>query len=455
MGLAAVLPFTLFVPFNIMALSYNSMGVQFLTVALATMTLDRPNRGLMFLAGLFFAAAVLCCPYLVALYPVYLLVYIISSIRRARGKEKQRTPELRTDFFLCFTAGCAVLGIATMLLLFQSSLSEIIAAMPGIFSDNSHPQSSLLDKINSYLAAVLSSNPVAKFVIAALTALLLAWVIDVKWLKRRGQDLIFVLSLLICGINMLCFFRGMKFINFCFFPLMFAGLFAFITDRERNWRLFCFFWLPALAYSFCIHLGSNQGVYAISNALAVQSVSSILLIGCRFKHLTPVSAKLSSALAVLLVGTCCFALVYCRAQYCFWDEPVSELNCWIGYGSNAGQWTTEERYQVYEQLVNDTQLVREQEGKVLYYSKDTCLYLMDDKEMAAYSAWLAIDYANNSEWQRLLLYYELNPDKLPDCIYLSKAIDLRPQQLLDDLEMTGEVVEGTFGWSLLNLSHLP
>ena len=145
----------------------------------------------------------------------------------------------------------------------------------------------------------------------------------------------------------------------------------------------------------------------------------------------------------------CTGLTVCRVRNTFWDESVDQLDHWIGRGANAGIWTTQERHQVYETLYDATQLIRQQEGKVLYYSRDTYLYLMDDKEMAAYSAWLAIDYENNSEWQRLLSYYQLNPEKLPDCIYLSKVINISPEQILADLGAEGEITEDVYGYSII------
>lgn len=79
----AVLPFMIFVPHNIMALSYNSMGVQCLTASLATMNRSKLNVPWMFVSGLFFAASVLCCPFLAVLYPVYILAAV--AVRKRAG----------------------------------------------------------------------------------------------------------------------------------------------------------------------------------------------------------------------------------------------------------------------------------------------------------------------------------------------------------------------------------
>jgi len=65
----------LFVPYGINALSYNSLGLMFMTLSVSFVVRWAYFSGLhnMFLAGFFFAGAVLCCPYL----PVVLLCGVV------------------------------------------------------------------------------------------------------------------------------------------------------------------------------------------------------------------------------------------------------------------------------------------------------------------------------------------------------------------------------------------
>lgn len=81
-GALAALFLYLFTPYDLMALSYDTMGLMLgaLTgVFLATAESARAY----FAAGLFFAGAVLCCPYLLAGYIVYsAIVVLISAVTR-------------------------------------------------------------------------------------------------------------------------------------------------------------------------------------------------------------------------------------------------------------------------------------------------------------------------------------------------------------------------------------
>ena len=441
----AVLPFMIFVPYNIMALSYNSMGVQCLTASLATMNRSRLSGLWMFVSGLFFAASVLCCPFLAVLYPVYILAAV--AVRKRAGG--QQAYALSGRSLWAFTGGCALLAMITLAMILQNPIGDIVDAIPQILNDYRHEPSSLWNKMSTYGAAVLDSNSTSKFAMAAYALLLLGWVADARLFKSKHRDAVFIAALLVSGLYLAGFFVGLIFINFYVFPLAFAGLFAFVTDREKDWKTFGLFWAPAMMYTFLIHCGSNQEFYVISSASAVASVPSILLMVRRFKSMENTGRILAGGLGIALVLAVCTGLTVCRVRNTFWDESVDQLDHWIGRGANAGIWTTGERHQVYETLYDDTQLIRQQEGKVLYYSRDTYLYLMDDKEMAAYSAWLAIDYENNSEWQRLLSYYQLNPEKLPDCIYLSKVINISPEQILADLGAEGEITEDVYGYSII------
>ena len=74
----ASVAFTLYIPFGISALSYNSMGIITLTVAMVIVLSARKRIRLQFfIAGALFAAAVLCNPYLLLLYIGYALFVVI------------------------------------------------------------------------------------------------------------------------------------------------------------------------------------------------------------------------------------------------------------------------------------------------------------------------------------------------------------------------------------------
>ena len=97
-ALAAV-AFLLFVPYNISALSYNSLGILFLVLAgTILVTMRRHRTAQTVAAGVLFAGAVLCCPFLTL---GYLVLVVLWLYRRT----------LANAFFVPFTGGIAALAV--------------------------------------------------------------------------------------------------------------------------------------------------------------------------------------------------------------------------------------------------------------------------------------------------------------------------------------------------------
>ena len=131
-------------------------------------------------------------------------------------------------------------------------------AIPQILNDYRHEPSSLWNKMSTYGAAVLDSNSTSKFAMAAYALLLLGWAADARLFKSKHRDAVFIAALLVSGLYLAGFFVGLIFINFYVFPLAFAGLFAFVTDREKDWKTFGLFWAPAMMYTFLIHCAPTR-----------------------------------------------------------------------------------------------------------------------------------------------------------------------------------------------------
>lgn len=446
-ALPAVAVFMIYAPFNIMALSYNSMGIQALAAALASLCGDCPGRRKMFLSGLFFAAAVLCNPYLVLIYAVYAAFCLFFVFRK---KANLPLPVFRKSKFFFFTGGCAALAVPTVMLLLKSSLKQLLGALSPIMADPEHPAISLLDKFSAYIREVFFSNAVAPAVMLGFALLFILWLFDCRAFNGKYRDCIFFMSLLLTVVFVFGFLLSdFPYVNFFPFPVCIAGLFAFITAAEKKRNIFALFWLPAMVYTFLLHCTSNQGFYAISSASAVAAIPSVLLIIYRMSELPAekITSAAAKAAVAAAIGMTCISLAGTRLYYTFWDETVDKLPVKIENGVNAGIRTTQAKAEAYESLVNDTELIRSLDGKnVLYYSLEACLYLMDAKQMAAYSAWLSI---SDNTPERLSLYYELCPDKTPDCIYLSKTAGIAPEELLERLALTGSVTEGELGYTLV------
>ena len=103
----------LFTPFDIMALSYNTMGLDLIALTGVLMaTADYSKKLPLIISGLAFAGAVLCCPYLAAVYVMYIIAvgvhYVIKKTALNKNVFNSELFSIKT--FLWFTLGAGILA---------------------------------------------------------------------------------------------------------------------------------------------------------------------------------------------------------------------------------------------------------------------------------------------------------------------------------------------------------
>lgn len=414
-AMAASLAFLVFAPFGLMALSYNSMGLLLLLYAGVIAATADPDRRLPFgLAGLFFAGAVLCCPYLLLLYGLFTAAAIIGALRK-------KGTLLRC--WLAFSAGCAVLLAAFCLFLFsRGSLAQVVGVFPRLFEDPEHVRVGLGASTVGYLRCIVSCN--------RLFPLCLAAAAGICWLsKRRGKAAAGLLAMcLVCLAAQIGFLVQKPYLNFVMFPLSLLAPYCALHSNKAEVRLpFFAIWLPGAVYTYCIYLSSNQQFYAVSSAAAVMTAASLVILAAFVGELEQDGGKRKTlsalrAAAILLVAVQLCAEVSLRYTTVFWEpEGMRAQTVQAETGPEKGIWMTPERHAHTLQMERDAERIREDESveKVLFLSTDTQLYLSAEKEMATFSAWLS--EVNEISVHRLDLYFALFPEKIPDGIYIDPA----------------------------------
>ena len=410
-AMLASLAFLFYTPFGIMALSYNSMGILLLLCACALAV--RPERvgTSWFFSGFFLAGAVLCCPYLLALYLLFTAAVFALLLK---GKKSA----LRCWLF--FSLGCGLMLALFCLLLFsRASIGELIAVFPNIFQDPEHSDYNPLLKLRDYCACILLCN---RAFIPGLVVFVLSCVLA---FRDKGRRIGFSLVCLAASGILICFLVEKPYINFLMFPISLPGLYCVLISRDQSIRrLFLGMWLPGAVYSFCLHLSSNQNYYAISSASTIMAVASIMILSCHlceeaWRNSTPPALRKAAylALALLLSVQLC-GEIYMRYTSVFWESGMREQTALSESGPEKGLLMTPERLRYYQLHENDVNIIRDAEGiqKVLFLSENTYLYLSAGKEYATYSAWLS--GVNAFSLERLDQYYELFPEKTPDGIYI-------------------------------------
>ena len=427
-ALATALFALVYLPFGITALSYNSLGILLLGVSAITLatndvcndTVDVHKSATSsqaihgrstFFAGLSFAGAVLCCPYLIIVFAIYAVFVLIMG------------PGLRRVYLLFFTLGAASLAVVFAAFVFsRASLREVLDAFPLIFQDPEHQSVSFFLRLGDYFKYIFYLNPMTPVIYSCWGVLLLAALLDRKRMAHRAVYFTLI-SLCVIALTITMLFNGngyIRYINFVMFPINLLTPFCLLlSTNPRRLRLFWLIVVPGLLYSMCISFTSNQEFFAISSASAVALFGSLPMVTLYMEETRAdryVFALLS--LMILVVFSSLFSL---RHSSVFWENSMEEQTRMIENGPEAGLMVSEEKWQLYQSYQDELAVIREDPkvGSVLYLSENTWFYFLSPHQrISAYSAWLS--GVNDLTLNRLSSYYKLCPDKLPDVVFIDQ-----------------------------------
>ncbi len=455
-AVCAVVLFYLYAPYDIMALSYNTMGLMAITLCL-TMTVTRQNTARYLFSGLCYAIAVLCNPYLISIYLLYLLLWMIAQIssRILKISKSSRSAILFPQKpLLLFTLGAAI--PAFILLLFtlsRAGLSEISENLKLILHDPEHSSRSFYSAAYSYFYVMLHSF---KTFLAAWIVILFIALSDRN--KYRNAWMYFCMTALLTAIAVLIHIPSVQTdYNYIMFPLTACGFTAYLLTRKKNHRLFLLLWCTGILYTFCLSWASNQGTNSVCMGMPVVLVGSVILI---WEFLTepntynesrtihaqgsdgqitdnprnfPAASRryttpLTVCIAVLLLLSQLGAECYAKSVHAFWEPSVRELNISLTGGPLDGLLTTQEHADAYAVLLSEIENYRAgqntQDTPVLFISSSPWCYLYAERSYGVYSSWISAVYSAHDPidvlQERLGSYYRLHPDKIPVQVYIAK-----------------------------------
>ena len=409
---AASLIYLIHAPYGIMAFSYNSMGVLFLLNTFIIASTAEKHKPLQyFICGVFLAGSILCCPYL-------LILYFLLTIAAAASLFRKRNKSI-LSFWVFITLGAFCLFVIfCAFLLSRGSIQEILRAIPIVLDDVEHPDRNLIRKTVEYFDLIIHSAPMAPFILILFT---LMCVISRFW--KNGKDL--CLSVVCLSvISALTYFTNKPFYShYLMLPVCLIGLFCRInSDDSSIIKLFRNIWIPGIIYTFCLNYSSNQQLHALTNAATVPAFASIIVLIMYFqksRNQNRLFRKTAIACAALFFIILLKDDLILRHHVIFFEDSIEDQTVYARSGPEKGIKMTETRLESYERTMNEIIFPIREEGsakQVLFFVNDPVLYLCTEKGIGSFSAWLP--GINSHTVRRLDLYYELNPIKIPDVIYI-------------------------------------
>ena len=391
---AAAAVFMLVTPFNIMALSYNTMSIGFL--ALSLMVWKKETSVRILLSGLLFACAVLNTPYLVLLY----LPFTIFMFR------KKETYGVRP--WALFTAGAGIVAVSFLIFLFaRETPSQMMEGLRHVV-DKGHSDSVLWLLVKGggklfqafgvffvlfvleVIAAVVFRNKDEHFkqtYIALSIAVNLVSAVYIVFINPYLPDL---------GGQLLILF-----------PFALTGLVLILMGygKTAQFEQTCYF--VSLFHALMVAISSNVGPRSFCAMTVTACAMTVLILRKTEMRSIP---KLS--FCAVFTGL----LLFCKITNLY-DGPVS-FDVRIDRGPFAGLRDTRENAEVYYASLDDIEAINKESGEyAMLVTYKTWEYLALNKKVATNSAFINSGF--EEEWvDNQNAYHEMHPDKYPAYVYL-------------------------------------
>lgn len=402
-ALASCMIFFMYTIENMTVVSYNTLGLMTLWLWIVISLHEGKHTKIQYiLLGIILAANVLCDPYMLFAYIIYMFFCIWKRDDGLFGLKA----------FLYVTIGSIIVFLVfCAFVLSRASFAEVLRNLPYIFDDPCHvhwPLSSyfdsiiwLLDWFKPYFIAMLLGGAAA--------------VIWRKWSRLIFSGLC-LLSMLFGAV--LVYFKSSGIGRYGhMLPLTLLGLLAFLLTKKKDWEIFQKGWVVGVIFAMSMNFCSDQGVYAICWSSTVPSAFSIFLIKDYLEEQEDWNWKWYGFAFLIAAQLGC--QIYQLTNYAFWEDvSPRELTSEIEEGPLRGILTTEEKKNYYDINYHNLKNLGNLEGKNILMFKDMpCGYLIaESARSSGYTSWF--DFCDDMNEEKLVKFYELYPEKEADIIYL-------------------------------------
>ena len=445
--------YAIYAPYGVMALSYNSMGLG--TMMLALVFLSSSPRGRDFyLSGVLFALSVMCCPYLAVLWLILLLMYAVKLQPWTDMEGWRAKAGFRLWNFGVITVAAVFFGY----LFSRIAPRDVIRFLPFILHNAEHPELPFLTVVRLYFHYLFEIRVVA--LSWGITAGL--FVIELLDKKRQAhKHLYFAAASCLTVIQIYYFVRIDRYINYLVLPLntMFPPVYLLCDSAEMRGerkKILLGYMIPGFIYSFCCHFASNQRLYTISSTSFIMLTGTVMLTGMFLQNeLRNMDQKELCTRAAVAVGCLAFAveigsLGFLRYTSVFWERSMKEQTILVHAGPEKGILVSERAFQEYERyMIEIPEFIGK--GKTVFLARETVPYLIAQNEIAAPSAWMS--GSAEAQINSLREYYAMNPNKNPDYVYCAEKYQDNATTLWDNDNYVKTITEfGNIVFSKTNIN---
>ena len=424
--IAAVL-FMLFCRGNIATLSYYSICTVCLFIALLILfRVNESEKGtipVMIFSGALSGIAIICNPYLMALYVVMVLFLIFMKKRISLSISG------REAIALLMGTVIILMSFATFILS-RASFSELLDNIKYIMSDSSYYSSGIVSKLFSGFLYT-AHRFIYTIGISTVSGLFLLFNCIKK--RRLSDSLLavcFCVNTVILIVDIIYPQRSVYTVGSHMAALAIWGWQIFFVNEKKDWDLFLFIYLPGCISALLMSASSDTHFSAMTQGYMIAAVASVIF-GFELAIDKKQSITVRGALLVLSMLLVVISALSDRILYVYRDGQLNELNVEIRSGPGAGIITTAECTKRYNAVSDTMNELGGLEGNIYILNFCPWGYLYSDMRCSTYTSWRISPETEDDLGNK---YYIEHPDKYPDVV-----VRLSPDYMEYDENTVGDL----------------
>ena len=401
---------------NIQTIHYDTIGL--FCMVMFSLFIVIPARNMKMndiAAGVFFAIAVLCTPYLAIAFfavSVYMIVMILCK------KNDRRQLVIR---WIYVTAGCVISAVFVCgFLLTRSDIANYIRHFPLLFSstDTTYSEAGgiLYESAKTLYYGWLFSD--SSRIYLPIHLVFIITIVLGRQKNRIVRRYAFPFLLGSHVILMLTYWKPGRDFSMLTFTLL--GFLVVLFDRQYNREGF-WVWVIGLIYGWMADLTSDTLLGVLSSACTVCALGAVIM-SCDYIQRIEVPDLQKAAKTVFAILITVFISMECidKLNYTYQDISPLKMDAVMDRGPAGGIHTRSDYATAYNLIIDDLDSIdMHLNGEnVLLYSNRSWIYLYMNGRCASYSTWFKP--FENHFVDILPEYFQLHPEKIPAAVYMPK-----------------------------------
>ncbi|MCR5746185.1 MAG: glucosyltransferase domain-containing protein [Lachnospiraceae bacterium] len=382
---------------NMATLSYYMLTFHFFILGFLLIYTGKSDYSYL-TAGISIALAVLSLPSLAVAYVCVMFFILIACF----FKKEFRRP------VLFVTTGIIIPLVIFVIYVYASGvgIAGILANLVNILSDSEHDRG-YVQSFFMFFNAIRDSFDKIYYFSILLVIISLPALLNEKY-RMMIKNYVLIADIVLFAYYAILASDHTGFINTAFALFVFP---LFFLTEKKNWFIFISLFMGGLVVTATYCFSSYSDLYVLSIGHGIAAAGGILILDDFIRE----SILIIKYVSYLVIAVTLIITGLLRFTYIYRDSQMVNLKAQIKDGPAAGLYTTEEHMRQYMEVL-ETVRKYDGEGYVLFSRILPWGYIVTDMRAGAPDTW-----RNSISSERLQDYYDKNPSKYPDIVFVADA----------------------------------